>query len=110
MLIGDGDLDRRGLTSRRGPVAAQDEISQYTRSPDSRYEQFGPGDVRCVFVAERLEHHPFLRADTKGEENSERHKVRWSDNPIRNHERLPDGVKEQCGVHWMTDMTIDSFG
>ena len=99
---------RRKLTARTGRLTAR--VSQYIRSPDSGYEPFGPCHVRRVFVAERLDHHPFLCTDTKGEENSECDKVRRSCNPVRNDERLPDGVNEERGVHWMSDITIDSVG
>src|ERR1044072_8699065 len=76
-------------------------------SPDSWNEQLRPRHVCRVFVAECLEHHPFLCTDTKCEENPKRHQVRWPCNPVRNHERLADGVEEERGVHWMTDMPVD---
>src|SRR6266550_3162479 len=76
-------------------------------SPDSGYEQLCPCHVRRVFVAECLEHHPFLCTDTKCEENSKRHQVRRPYNPVRKHERLADGVKEERCVHWMTDIAVD---
>ena len=46
---------------------------RHARSPDSGYEQLCPCHVRRVFVAECLEHHPFLCTDPKCKENSKRH-------------------------------------
>ena len=52
---------------------APGEVAQHARSPDSGHEQLCPCHVRRVFVAECLEHHPFLCTDTKRKENSKRH-------------------------------------
>ncbi len=79
----------------------------HARSPDSGYEQLCPCHIRRVFVAECLEHHPFLCTDTKCEENSKRHEVQRPYNPVRKHERLADGVEEERCVHWMTDIAVD---
>src|SRR5678815_479388 len=76
-------------------------------SPDSGDEQLCLCHVRRVFVAECLEHHPFLCTDTKREEHSKRYQVRRPHNPVRNHQRLTDGVKEERSVHWMTDIAVD---
>ena len=97
-----GGTDDAGLSARRLAMLCTflaamipEGAREHARSPDSRYEPPGPCHVRGVFIAEGLEHHPFLRADTKREEDSKRHEVRRSCNPVRNHERLADGVEEE---------------
>ena len=62
--------------------------------PDARNETLRPRRVRRVFVSKRLNHHPLLRADAKRAENRERDQVRRTCHPIRDDERLADGI--QC--------------
>ena len=61
--------------------------------PDARNETLRPCRVRCVFVAKLLNHHPLLRADPKGAEDRERDQVRRTCHPIRDDERLADGIQ-----------------
>src|SRR5580658_333755 len=61
--------------------------------PDARNESLRPCRVRRVFVAKLLNHHPLLRADAKRAEDRERDQVRRTSNPIRNDERLADGIQ-----------------
>src|SRR3977135_3486806 len=66
-----------------------------TALPDAWNKAFRPCHVGGVFVAELLEHHPLLRTDTKGEENSKSDQVRWTCHPIRDDERVGNAVEQQ---------------
>src|SRR5688572_26539207 len=61
--------------------------------PDARNETLRPCRVRRVFVAKLLNHHPHLRADAKRAEDRERDQVRRTCHPIRDDERLADGIQ-----------------
>jgi hypothetical protein len=61
--------------------------------PDARNETLCPCRVRRVFVAKLLNHHPLLRADAKRAEDRERDQVRRTCHPIRDDERLADGIQ-----------------
>ncbi len=61
--------------------------------PDARNETLRPCRVRRVFVAKLLNHHPLLRADAKRAEDRERDQVRRTCHPIRDDERLADGIQ-----------------
>jgi hypothetical protein len=61
--------------------------------PDARNETLRPCRVRRVFVAKLLNHHSLLRAEAKRAEDRERDQVRRTCHPIRDDERLADGIQ-----------------
>ena len=61
--------------------------------PNARNETLRPCRVRRVFFAKLLNHHPLLRADAKRAEDRERDQVRRTRYPIRDYERLADGIQ-----------------
>src|SRR5208337_2580708 len=77
--------------------------------PDARNETLRPCRVRRVFVAKLLNHHPLLRADAKRAEDRERDQVRRTCHPIRDDERLADGIHRQRQVHRMADTAINAL-
>jgi len=62
--------------------------------PNARNKTLRPCRVRHVFFAKLLDHHPLLHADAKRAEDRERDQVRRTCYPIRDDERLADGI--QC--------------
>src|SRR4029453_9188227 len=79
------------------------------RLPDARNKTLRSRGVSRVFFAKSLQHHPLLRADTKREENRERDQVRRTRHPIRDDERLADGIQHECQVHRVADTSINAL-
>src|ERR1700683_1882480 len=61
--------------------------------PNARNETLRPCRGRRVIVAKLLKHRPLLRADAKRAEDHERDQVRRTRHPIRDDERLADGIQ-----------------
>src|SRR2546425_11643307 len=77
--------------------------------PDARNKTFRPCHVRSVLVAKLLEHHPLLRADTKREEDSKCDQVRRTCHPIRDDERVGNGIEHQRRGHRVANPAIDAL-
>ena len=77
--------------------------------PDARNKTFRPCHVRSVFVAKLLEHHPLLRADSKREEDSKCDHVRRTCHPIRDDERVGNGIEHQRRGHRVANPAIDAL-
>src|SRR6186997_1191877 len=76
--------------------------------PDARNKPLRPCRVRRVFSAEALNHHLFLGAEAKREEDRERDEVGGTGDPVRNDERLTDGIEGERQVHRVADALIDT--
>ena len=80
-------------TPTNSPSGALCLVTGKYRLPDARNETLRPCRVRRVFVAKLLSHHPLFRADAKRAEDRERDQVRRTCHPIRDDERLADGIQ-----------------
>src|SRR6476620_8290372 len=77
--------------------------------PNTRHKSLRSCRVLCVFFAKRLAHHLLFRLNTKRDKDCERDKIRRTCDPVRDDERLANGIQHQCRVHRMADPTIHAL-